>query len=359
MSSKVYYVKVGARDSTSEVSKKLGILIKESNVLSYIRKDDFTAIKMHFGDRGNTGHIRWEWAKEAAKHVSGITQNAFLTDSNVIYKASARANSVDHLKIASEHGFNLENIGVPVLIADGLAGRNFVEVPVELKHFRKIKMAADLADCDSLLSMAHVTGHIMTGMGAAIKNVGMGCSSRRGKYEQHCGAAPDVNASYCTGCGSCVAACPAGALTLKANKISISRDACLGCGECAVICKTKAIELRWSETLENLQEKMVEYAWGVIGSFKSNVGYINFLIKVTRDCDCLAKNDPRIVNDLGILASRDPVAIDKASADLINASSGRDVFTAGYPETDWLVHLKYAARVGLGSMEYKLEGVNG
>ncbi|MCX5678196.1 MAG: DUF362 domain-containing protein [Candidatus Omnitrophica bacterium] len=357
MPSKVHYIKVDAQDSVQAISKKLGVLIDKSKVLSFIKKDDFTAIKMHFGDKGNTGHIRWEWIRETAKHVKGITSNAFLADSNVIYKASSRTNSIDHLKIASEHGFNPENIGVPVLIADGLRGRSFVEVPVKGKHFSKIKMASDFADCDSLLAMTHITGHILTGMGGAIKNVGMGCASRRGKYEQHCGTVPEVNSSYCGACGECVGVCPGGALSLKNKKISIAKDACLGCGECAVVCKTKAIEIRWSETLENLQEKMVEYAKGVTDSFKSSVGYINFIIKVTKDCDCLAKDDPRIVNDLGILASRDPVAIDKASVDLIKASSGKDVFAAGYPETDWSVQLNYASRMGLGGLEYKLEEV--
>jgi hypothetical protein len=195
-------------------------------------------------------------------------------------------------------------------------------------------------------------------MGGALKNVGMGCSSRRGKYEQHCGAVPQIDASQCVGCGKCVAICPAEALTLNnERKISIAKDKCVGCGECAVVCHTKAIEIRWSETLENLQEKMVEYAKGVIDSFRSKVGYINFIIKVTKDCDCLAKDDPRIVDDFGILASDDPVAIDKASVDLIKASSGKDVFTAGYPETDWSAQLRYAAKMGLGSMEYKLEEI--
>ncbi|MFH1190443.1 MAG: DUF362 domain-containing protein [Candidatus Omnitrophota bacterium] len=358
MAAKVYYVRAGAGDPLHVVSAKLGRLIDKSSVLSRIRKDDFTAIKMHFGDKGNTGHIRAEWVKEAANRVREITPNVFLADTNVIYKASSRTNSMDHLKVAYEHGFNPENVGLPVIIADGLRGRNFAEVPTSGRHFSKIKMAADFADCDSMLVMTHITGHILTGVGGSLKNVGMGCSSRRGKYEQHCGAVPEVDASHCAGCGKCVEICPAGALRLEMKRIKIAKDACLGCGECAVVCKTKAIEIRWSETLENLQEKMVEYAKGVIDSFGSRVGYMNFLIKVTKDCDCLAKDDPRIVDDLGMLASNDPVAIDKASVDLIRASGGKDVFTEGYPGTDWSAQLKYAFKLGLGSAEYKLEEVS-
>lgn len=357
MPSKVYYVKTGEHDSVEAVSKKLGTLIEKSRVLDFVKKDDFTAIKIHFGDEGNTGHIRYEWAREAAKHVLKKTPNAFLVDSNVIYKNSSRTNSVEHLKTADAHGFNIRDVGVPIIIADGLRGRNFEEIPVSGKHFSKVKIAPDFLDCDSMLVMSHMTGHILTGMGCAIKNLGMGCAARRGKYEQHCGTVPEINSDYCVGCGQCVINCPAGCLTLKNKKISMAKEACLGCGECAVVCRTQAINIRWSETLENLQEKMVEYASGAVRALKGRLGYINFLIKVTKDCDCLAKDDPRIVKDLGMLASSDPVAIDRASVDIIKEAAKKDVFREGYPETDWSVQLGYAAKIGLGSLDYKLEEI--
>jgi len=355
MKSKVCLIRTDEKDPVDAVSRKLGLLIEKSGVLDCIEKDDFTAIKLHFGDAGNTGHIRHEWAGEAARHVCKKTPNAFLADSNVIYKMGKRANSVEHLKIADEHGFSLKNTGVPILIADGLRGMSFVEIPVSGKHFSKVKIASDFAACNSMLAMSHMTGHIVTGMGCAIKNIGMGCAARRGKYEQHCGASPEVSPDHCIGCGACVAACPAGCLQLKNGRISFDRQSCLGCGACAVVCRTKAIEIRWSETLENLQEKMVEYAGGIVKALKGKIGYINFLIKVTKDCDCLAKDDPRIVKDIGILASSDPVAIDKASVDLILDAAGKDVFKAGYPETDWSFQLKYASGLGLGSLDYSLE----
>jgi uncharacterized Fe-S center protein len=357
MASGVYLIRTDELESAGSVSKKLGRLIDKSGVLDCIAKDDFTAIKLHFGDVGNTGHVKPEWAREAAQRIAKKTPNAFLSDSNVIYKMGRRAHAVEHLRIAEEHGFTLKNTGVPILIADGLRGTNFTEVAVSGKHFSKVKIASDFACCDSMLAMSHMTGHIVTGMGCAIKNIGMGCAARRGKYEQHCGAAPEVNPDHCVGCGACVAACPAGCLKLKDRKITIDKSACQGCGECAVICKTKAIEIRWSETLEKLQEKMVEYASGAIKALNGKIGYINFLIKVTKDCDCLAKDDPRIVKDIGILASSDPVAIDKASVDLILDAAGKDVFKEGYPETNWSVHLDHAAALGLGSMKYDLKAL--
>lgn len=352
--SKVFLARVTNGEQSVSVSAKIDKLIKKSGVLARIKKDHFTAIKLHFGDKANTGHIRPEWIAKAAKNVCEITPNVFLADTNVIYKASSRTNSIEHIKLAAEHGFTLHDIGIPVIIADGIRGRNYVDIKVKGKHFTDIKLASDFADCDSMLAMTHVTGHILTGMGAAIKNIGMGCSSRRGKYEMHCGAMPEVDSKYCTGCGKCVPVCPGGALKLVTGKITISKKDCIGCGECAVVCKTKAIEIRWSETLENLQEKMVEYAKGVITALDSRLGYMNFIIKVTKDCDCLAKDDPRIVDDIGILASLDPVAIDKASADLVTTAGSGDVFKAGYPATDWLTHLKYAHDLGLGNIKYEL-----
>lgn len=357
MASKVFFVKTGAEDAVEVISDKLERLLHKSGILSVINKEDFTPIKLHFGDTGNTGHIRWQWVRKAAEVVKSFTPNSYLTDTNVIYKASNRTNSVEHLKIASLHGFDLANIGIPVIISDGLRGRNFIEVPVNGRHFDSVKVASDIADSDSMLAMTHITGHIMTGVGGALKNVGMGCACRRGKYEMHCGAVPEISPSHCVACGECVQICPAGALSLKDEVISIKEDKCLGCGECAVVCRTKAIEIKWSETLENLQEKMVEYAKGVIDSLKSRVAYLNFLIRITKDCDCLAKDDPRIVDDIGILASLDPVAIDCASIALVKNAGKKDVFKSGYPSADWSIQLKYAEELGLGSTKYIIEEV--
>lgn len=355
MPAKVYHIESANGDSAKKVAAKLSALMETSGILDKIEKDDFTAIKLHFGEKGNKGYLRHEWVAEAARHVARKTRNGFLTDSNVIYKASVRTNSVDHLKNAEEHGFSIESIGMPIVIADGIFGMNFTEIDIFKKHFSKVKIAADIAACDSLLALTHITGHMQAGLGGAIKNLGMGCASRRGKYEQHCGVVPAVDASVCTGCGSCVAHCPASCIALDNGKVKIFSEECLGCGECAVVCRTTALDIKWSETLENLQEKMVEYACGVLNAVKGRAAFISFLKNVTKDCDCMSKDQHRIVDDLGILASFDPVSIDKAAVDLMIANSGKDVLKNGYPGTDWMAQLRYAEKIGLGSLDYTLE----
>jgi len=358
MSSVVWYAPVSDKESPpGSRAQRLKLLIRTSGILDDIKKDEFTCIKLHFGEKGNTGHVRPELVREVSSEVSLKTKNAFLTDTNVLYKNSSRTNSVDHLKTAHAHGFSLEKTGIPVIISDGLLGRDYADITIEKKHFERVKIARDIADCDSLIVLTHVTGHIFTGLGGAIKNLGMGCASRRGKYEQHSGAIPAVDPEFCVACGLCAASCPAGCIEMKGGKANILPVSCIGCGECVVVCRTNAINVKWSEKLETLQEKMVEYAYGAVKAVKGRAGYISFLLKVTKNCDCIALDEPAIVEDLGILASRDPVAIDKASADLISQKNGRDVFKEANPITRWDLQVEYAAKIGLGDMSYTIREV--
>ena len=352
MASAVYFIRLKTSDSDQAINKKLNALVEKSSVLKFIKKNDFTGLKIHFGEKGNTGHIKAAWLKGLVKQLGRITKNIFFTDTNVLYKESSRTNAVDHIKTAEEHGFG--GYGVPIIIADGLLGRNFTEIPIDKKHFSSVKIASDIANCDSLLALTHVTGHIMTGFAGAIKNLGMGCASRRGKFEQHCGVLPDFKSASCIGCGGCVVNCPAGCITLENGKARIDEASCMGCGECVVVCKTDALTAKWSETLANLQEKMVEYACGAVQAVDGRMGCINFLTDVTKNCDCLAKDEPRIIRDVGILASNDLVSIDRASGDLVNNRKKEDVFREQYPDIDWTVQLKYASDLGLGSLNYKL-----
>jgi uncharacterized Fe-S center protein len=357
MSSNVYFVRLKGGESDDSVNSKLGKLVDGSKVLKFMNKGSHAALKIHFGEKGNTGHINAGWLRSLVGRVASITDKAFFTDTNVLYKESERTNSVDHLKLSHEHGFGLEQTGVPVIIADGLWGRNFVDIKIGKKRFESVKIASDIAEADNMLALTHITGHIMTGFAGAIKNLGMGCASRRGKFEQHCGIVPDLKTEYCVGCGQCVVNCPGECLSIKDGKINMDERACIGCGECVVVCKTEALTAKWSETLANLQEKMVEYAYGAMRSVNGRAVFISFLLKVTKNCDCIARDEPAMIGDIGMLASEDPVAIDKASVDLINRKAGTDALKRANPITRWEVQVEYAERIGLGKSSYVLKEV--
>ncbi|MDD5174568.1 MAG: DUF362 domain-containing protein, partial [Candidatus Omnitrophica bacterium] len=185
MASDVFMAKVGNGDTDTTIAQKLDDLIDRSGVLGFLKKGDYTGIKIHFGEEGNTGHIKADWLKGLIERLRAITNNIFFTDTNVLYKQSKRTNTVDHLKLAYNHGFGFQKMGVPVIIADGLFGRNYTDVEINKRHFSKVKMASDITDCDSLLALTHIRGNIMNGIDGAIKNLGMGCASGRGKVEQH------------------------------------------------------------------------------------------------------------------------------------------------------------------------------
>ena len=103
-----------------------------------------------------------------------------------------------------------------------------------------------------------------------------------------------------------------------------------------------------------MQEKMIEYALAVMQGKKEKAAFFNFAIKITKECDCLAKDDPRGAPDIGILASTDPVSIDQASFDLVSKACGRDIFKELHPHRESRRQLEYAQKLGLGNLDYEL-----
>ncbi|MFH0947417.1 MAG: DUF362 domain-containing protein [Elusimicrobiota bacterium] len=354
----VYFSKTFSKDTVIKLAEKSGIN-------SLISKNDFVAIKVHFGEKGNKGYINPEYLKPIVEIVKSLGGKPFLTDANTIYKGS-RSNAVDHLNIAIEHGFG--NCGCPIIIADGLRGNSYIEVDVGLKHFKTVKIARDIYYADKFIFLTHFKGHEISGFGGAIKNIGMGCGCRHGKYEMHNAIKPNINSEKCIGCGACIKWCPSNALTLlemshrdtvsltglklSNKKIIIDKNICVGCGECILSCEQYAIKIPWDESTRNAQEKIVEYAAGVL--YDKKAIYLNFLNYITKFCDCYETKEVPLVEDIGIVASDDPVAIDHASAELVNKKFGGDFFKHIFPDIDWSVQLEYAEKLGLGEKKYNL-----
>lgn len=374
MASKVYFTNLRARNNRSLLDK-MEKLSQKAGLNQVIEPGDLVAVKLHFGEPGNLSYIRPPYVRRMVDMIKKKGGKPFLTDANTLYKGW-RSNSVDHLQAAIENGFDYSVVGAPLIIADGLTGKDYIKVPIPGTHFKEVNIGSAAVHADAMVVMTHFKCHELTGFGGAIKNLGMGLGSRSGKQQMHSDMLPQVMEAKCTGCAKCQKWCPADAIVMEAwegnkkgQKSAIVDEKCLGCGECAVTCTFDAIRPSWRTTPETTQEKMAEYALGAVIDKPGKVLYVSFVMDISPECDCYGHNDAAIVPNLGIMASTDAVALDKACADLVNAlpvlpgcmieglPAGQDKFEAVHPGIGWMATLKHAELLGMGSLDYELSEI--
>jgi len=361
----VFFSGMRIKNPEENNSVKILNLCKRAGLSGMIEEGDLTAIKLHFGEPGNDTYIRPVYVRTVVDLVRKFSGKPFLTDTNTMYIGS-RHNAADHLSTAIRHGFAYAVVDCPVIIADGLKGNNYREVPIDGKHFKTVKIAQDIADADAMVVMTHVKGHALAGFGRAIKNLAMGCAPPVGKRDQHQGMQAEIDESHCVGCGYCVTQCPFNAIHMG-KKAAVDRSVCYGCSACLQVCPEKAISFNWERDVPRFLERMAEYAYGAVSGKTEKVLYISFLMDITPDCDCVPWSDAPIVPDIGFLVSTDPVAIDAAALDLINREQGlscsslhchhgpgEDKFTGVWDYVSGAYILEYAEKIGLGSRTYEL-----
>lgn len=365
---KVYFIDFRTKPNYNMLHK-LDKLIRMAGMEKIDFKNKFTALKIHFGEPGNLSYIRPNYAKKVADIVKECGGLPFLTDANTLYMGQ-RSNAVQHLYAASENGFNPLSTGVNLIIADGLKGSDYKEIEVNGKHVKNAKIGNAIVESDVIISLNHFKGHELTGFGGALKNLGMGCGSRGGKLEMHSSSKPMIEKDACASCGLCIKNCAHSAIKFDKNKkADIDYSKCVGCGQCIAMCMYGAAIASLDEDSGVINEKIAEYAFAVL---KGKPGFhINFLMDVSPNCDCWASNDLAIVPNIGIAASFDPVALDKACVDMVTEApvlkgsvlDGKcpdhtDKFKEIYPRIDWMAGLKHAQSLGLGSVEYELVKVD-
>lgn len=295
MTARVYYSKDPARAAD---------LFETAGFASLIKKGELVALKIHFGEPGNTAYLKPDRVRPVFDRISALGGKPFFTDCNTLYTGRRHATR-DHLLVAGEHGF--ENVVIPEE-ADQSA------VTVNLKHFRQVFLGNNAVNSKTIIALTHFKGHEVSGFGGVLKNIGMGFGSRKGKLKMH--------------------------------------QDCKSCPEAKSCRKNQTLEACWFGSPGIVQEKIVEYAYGAVKD--KACGYLNFITDVSPACDCYPHNDPPIVPDLGVLASSDPVALDQACLDLVNQAAGKDIFRELYPEADWHIQLAYAEEIGLGHRKYEL-----
>ncbi len=368
MESKVFFIdfRTTAREN---IYGKLDRLFDQSGLSEVFTERELVAVKLHFGELGNTAFIRPLYLRRIVEYIKNKGGSPFLTDSNTLY-AGTRSDSPSHMKTAVQNGFAYSVVDAPVIIADGLRGKSETAVKIDQKNFKKAYIASEIEAADSLVSVAHFKGHELSGFGGTLKNLGMGCASRKGKLAQHSTVAPFVKQKKCEGCNDCLAHCSQNAITITDEKAKINGKKCIGCGECILICPNEAVQIKWDQSVPIFLENLVEYTYGVLKNKKGKTLYFNFITDVSPACDCINYSDSPIVRDIGIVASTDPVAIDQASVDLVNGEAalpntslktnreaGEDKFKGLYSYVDWEIQLDYSEKIGLGKRKYDLVNI--
>jgi len=348
----IHFIPCSHPADEEKLSRQLNQLIKEKKLLSFIKAKDMVAVKTHFGEAGSEGYVRPHFFKGLAGLIRSKNGKPFLTETSTLY-AGQRSNAVDHLHLAYQHGFSQEATELPIIMADGLYGDEETEVPIKGVRYQSVKIATLAVKAQALVLVSHFTGHVVAGFGAALKNLGMGLSSRRGKLIQHSTATPAIKSKKCTACGTCLKWCPASALSIGTDNVAlIDAEKCIGCGECLAVCRFDAVAYNWSETYEALQEKITEHALGVVETKRGKGLYINFLTRITKDCDCMSRFEP-ICPDIGVLVGTDPVALDAASLDLVEERLGQSLAVATY-KIPIRCQLEHARKISFGSCDYQL-----
>lgn len=363
MPSTVYMAGIHSRSAENNMCSKVDRLCDALNFKKVVKRNEPCAIKLHFGEYGNDTYLHPPYVRHVVDKVLKAGAKPFLTDSTTLY-SGMRHNAVDHLNVACMHGFAQAVVNAPVIIADGLFGENDIPVAINQKHFREVYIADAICRAPAMVVLSHFKGHEMAGFGGAIKNLAMGGASVRGKRDQHA-THVQIDESKCVGCGQCVKVCPQNALELVNGKSHVDTARCIGCFECITVCPVKAISIDWATEMEPFVERMTEYALGVVKGREKRICYINFVLNVTPDCDCVEWSDAPLVADIGILASTDPVALDQACFDLVNKApaldpklaEAADKFSARWPHTRGEVQLSYGEQIGLGNREYSLERI--
>ena len=295
MASPVYF--------TKDINKATE-LFAPAGIDKLIEKDQPVALKIHFGEPGNTAYLKPAQVDPVKERIRALGGQPFYTDSNTLYQGK-RGTTKDHLKTAQDHGYT--NVIIP-------EDTDSCTVEVGLKHFQRVHLSGVISRVGTIIALTHFKGHELTGFGGVLKNLGMGFGTRQGKLRMH--------------------------------------QDCTNCPEVKTCVKNKTIEACWVGSSSLTQEKIAEYAYGAVKDKKA--GYFNFIINVSPNCDCYGYNEAPVVPDIGVLASLDPVAIDQASIDLVNQRAGKDIFRQIYPEVDWNIQLTYAEKIGLGSRNYQL-----
>jgi len=341
-----------------------GLRILFSQIADVVSRGDSVAVKVHMGEYGCSTYLRPSLVRRICELIKKAGGKPFVTDTTTLYPAR-RFSASQYLATAAFNGFTRESLEAPVVIADGEEGFDgeWVDTPRQVSDcpLDKIKVAREILNADSMVILSHFKGHELSGFGGSIKNLAMGCVTKESKAAQHRASRAVIDLSKCTGCGECVEICPYKALSIVEEKVKRDEAKCMNCNQCFYLCPQGALYLP-PHARERFQVYLAHSASGVLSRFQNRVAFINFIQDVTPLCDCATPSGLPVIPDVGILASTDVVAIDRASLDLIAKAKPVGKYSdmvssdilGEIHETDSLTQIRTAQELGLGNMTYQL-----
>jgi uncharacterized Fe-S center protein len=303
------------------------------------------AVKVHFGEPGNPHYVKPHLFENIVKKINGT-----FVETNVLY-GGPRGTTESHIQVGKNHGFGY----APIDIFDT---EKTIKNVKGCRHYAEFYVGKNLDNYDNILIISRFKGHGGSGFGGAIKNVSMGFATPRGKKAMHQNNIPVADQKKCTECGDCQTACPENAI-ISLFPLTIDRDKCTGCGKCIDICPENALEVPQRDQAHKIfSERLVEYAKAVQDNHK--MIYINVLVDITKGCDCMSNPGEPILPNIGILASTDIVAIEKASHDLLSKAVGcKEPFAKLAKNSGSGLHqIVYAHQLGMGNINYHLINVD-
>jgi len=293
-------------------------LLNKAGIADIIDENDKVAIKIHSGEHTNhrlTPPVLYE---PIVKRVTELGGKPFITDTNTVYTHS-RYEGIGHYLTAWKNGYALFHMGAPFIVADGLVGTDAYPVQVEGDVLQEVYVASAIYQSDVLISVDHTTMHPAFGLGGNIKNLGMGAVSKQTKIQIHHHEIPYFDSTACIGCGDCALVCPGEAIHMENRKAVMDQSKCWGCRVCMEVCPNDAIKTVEGD-MTHFFKGMADACAAVLKRFPQKFLAINIVMDVTLDCDCPEQQGRPVVADIGILGSKDIVAIDKASLDLIRSA---------------------------------------
>lgn len=358
--SKVLFAPATVRELRWEetLPAKLDRILEQLEITEMV-KDQFVAIKMHLG--GNVGYttVHPLFVRKVVQFVKNAGGKPFLTDTSWAAYTAA------------ERGYAQETVGCPLYPATSMTDGYYRSKPVDFMGINEIQVAGNIADVPVMINLSHAKGHPVCAYGGALKNLSMGAVTGQTRRDLHAvsGQISFWNKDACGRCDVCIENCRMKALSFDANgDLQISLMTCNYCGRCVAICPTNAMHLS-EESFNAFQHGLALATKAVMDTFEpKNVVHINIANQITPFCDCFGLSTPSIVRDIGILASRDIVAVDQATLDLIGkepyiegtlpgamAISDKDChLLERIHGKDPYVVVRWAEELALGSTQYDL-----